>query len=86
MKENQDKFVNMECVIGALAHEHGVPYLTLDQLEELGKRAVTVYSLQGLATKITFAEICEYIICFIKTPFGARQLQNLSKESGSSSK
>lgn len=81
MKPKQEQFVNMECVIGALAHEHGVPYLTFDHLTTLGQRAVSVYRLEDQATKITFAEICEYILCFIKTPWGLKELNSLYKES-----
>jgi hypothetical protein len=67
----------MENVIGELAHEHGVPLLSFEDLTQLGKQAIAVYGLHHRATKITFAEICCYIIKFISTPFGLNALKNL---------
>ncbi len=77
MKDKKDVLVNMDHVIGELAQEHGVPYLTFDQLTTLGYRAVTVYGLTEHAKTITFADLCVYICMYVKTVFGAKVLKEL---------
>jgi hypothetical protein len=81
MKQKEDRFVNMEHVIGQWAVDYNIPVLRFDQLVELGRRAVTVYNLHDYSKRIPFAELCEYIIKFIRTPFGENMLKNLSRES-----
>lgn len=75
---NNNKYVNMYHVIGDLSLEYGVPIMSWDDLVTLGQRAVNVYGLASQARKIPFAELCEYICLFIKTPFGTKVLKELA--------
>lgn len=74
----QELYVRLEDVIGELAHEHGLPIISFDNLVELGKRVVTVYNLDHQAKKITFEVMCTYIRKFIATPFGLKMLRELA--------
>lgn len=74
------EYVDMHAVIGTLAIELNIPVLRSEQFVELGKRAVTVYGLEAQAKKIPFADVCEYILHYIKTPFGAKTLKQLASD------
>lgn len=80
MRHKEDRYVNMTSVIGELAFDYNIPVMRFDQLVELGKRSVAVYGLEDHSKKIPFADLCEYIIAFIKTPFGEKTLLELSKD------
>ena len=73
-----DKRINMDVVIGELAYEHGIPYITFEHLVELGRKAALVYHLEEKAKKISFDMMCTYIKMYISTPFGLRVLRELS--------
>jgi len=79
MKINSDTLVNMEHVIGQLALEYSIPILSFENLVKLGQRAVAVYGLSSQASKIPFADLCDYISAYIQTPFGLRVLKELSQ-------
>ncbi len=79
MTTKDERLVNMEHVIGELAHEHGIPILTMDQLTLLGQRAVQVYGLTSQAKTILFADLCEYIKAFISTIFGLKILKEIQQ-------
>lgn len=73
------RFVIMEDVIGELAHEHGIPLLSFDNLVELGRKAALVYHLEEKAKKISFDMMCTYIKLYISTPFGLKVLKELAQ-------
>ena len=73
----QDLYVNMQDVIGDLAHEHGIPIISFDNLVKLGQRVVIIYGLDHLAKRITFDVMCSYIAKYIQTPFGKQVLEDI---------
>lgn len=80
METKKNLYVNFDNVVGHLAAEYGIPFISFDNLVLLGQRAVIVYNLDSQAKRITFDTMCCYISKFISTPFGAKQLYELSKE------
>lgn len=76
---NQVKYVDMSDVIGELAIDYNIPYLTFESFIELGKRVARIYDLCDHGKKITFHEMCEYINIFIRTPFGKKVLDDIYK-------
>jgi len=77
MKNKDCKFVVMQDVIGDLAHEHGIPILSFDDLVELGKKAVIVFKLEETGKRITFDAMCAAIKSYISLPFGLKELKKL---------
>lgn len=78
IEDINNKYIQMHQVIGDLAFDYNIPLLRFEDLVELGKRTVTVYKLDKYATKIPFADLCEYISMFVKTPFGENLVKKLA--------
>ncbi len=74
----KDKLVDLEEVVGSLALEYGTPYITFDDLIEIGKKAMRVYGLEEEGRRITFEDMCKCITDYVKTPFGMKCLKELS--------
>lgn len=75
----ETRYVDMYCVIGTMAKETNVTFLSFENLVELGKRTVRVYNLEERHKTIKFEVLCEYITMYIKTPFGRKYLLDLFK-------
>jgi len=78
MNKYEGKWVYLEDVIGPLAEEYGLPYISFDNLVILGKRAMRVYHQEEQGRKITFEMMCKYINDYISTPFGLNSLRRLA--------
>lgn len=72
-----EKYVDLSNVIGELAYDYGIPYISFDSLVILGQRAVKVYGLDSQSKHISFDTMCLYIAKYINTPFGDRILREL---------
>jgi len=77
---NNKIYVDMQQVIGSLAIDYNIPHMEYEDLITLGVYAVRVYNLEQFAKQIPFADLCEYITGFIKTPFGNKILKQLQNQ------
>ena len=73
----ENTVVNMEDVLGNLAIDYNIPYLTFNQLVTLGMRTAHACNLDWKAKKIPFAELCDHIQSFVQTPFGQKVLRDI---------
>lgn len=73
----KDMYVDMTDVLGQLAIDMRIPYLTFEQLVHIGQKAVIVYKLDFKAKKITFAEMSDVIKQYLSTPFGKAVLKKM---------
>ncbi len=76
---NKISFEQTSDMMEYLVYEYGLPSLTEEALITFGQHAARVYGLYNEDTRLTFDLICACIIKFIKTPFGAKLLQELTQ-------
>lgn len=78
MNENST-YVKLADVIGELAYRNNTYIISFDNLIKLGKMTAKVYKLEDTYKYITFDIMCEYIQAYVNTPFGAKNLKDLSE-------
>ncbi len=78
MVQEVSQLVDMTDVIGNLALDYNLPYMSLENLVELGKHTKRVYKLDDSAKTISVEQFFEYIAKFVQTPFGNKVYRSLS--------
>ncbi len=74
----QEKYVNLEDVVGYIAVEYNLPPMRGEDFITLCKRCVQVYQLENKARKITFDMMCQYLAMYVATPWGRKAIRDLT--------